>query len=165
MRQSVMHAQVNHLESRLDNYQRMMDFLRLSRKTVCIYSQQLDGHLFNTNEFSLCIRKLLSEHRHIQIRILLFDVDPVIKQGHRLIELARRATSNISIRIVARQFRSNISAFMVFDNSMLIYRKNTERFEGVAEADNKKRVLELTDYFNNVWEVSQEDPNFRRLHI
>lgn len=160
-----MQAQLIHLESRLNNYQCMMDFLRLSRKTVCIYSQRLDGRLFDTHEFSLCIKKLLREHRHIQIRILIFDVDPVIKQGHRLIELARRATSNISIRIVARQYRSNISAFMVFDNSMLIYRKNAERFEGIAEADNKKHALELTDYFNEVWEMSEEDPNFRRLHI
>jgi len=164
-RKSVIDAQIIHLESRLDNYQTMMDFLRQSRKTVYIYSQRLDGRTFDTNDFSLCIKNLLSQHRHIQIRILLFDVDPVIKHGHRLVELARRATSNISIKVVARQFRSNISAFMLFDDNMLIYRENAERFEGVAEIDNKKRTLELIDYFNDVWEVSQEDPNFRRLHI
>lgn len=143
----------------------MIDFLHQTRKTVIIYSQRLDGRTFDTSEFSAIIRKLISEHRHIEIRILLFDVDPVIKRGHRLIELARRSSSNISIRVVARQYRSNISAFMVFDTSKLIYRKNAERFEGIADTNNKKYALELTDYFNEVWEASQEDPNFRRLHI
>lgn len=160
-----MEPQSSHLESRSDNYQAMMDFLHDSRHSVLIYSQRLDGRTFDTNEFSMIIRKLISEHRHINIRILLFDVDSVIKHGHRLIELARRSSSNISIRIVARQYRTNISAFMVFDACRLIYRKNAERFEGIADKDNKKYALELTDYFNEVWEASQEDPNFRRLHI
>ena len=54
---------------------------------------------------------------------------------------------------------------MVFDERGVIKRRYADRYEGRADFNNPKQARELLSFFDEVWNISEPDPNLRRLHI
>ncbi len=153
------------LERSAEHYARVLDMLRSTRRSVHIFSRRLDGKLYDTREFAETVARLASRQPRVRFRILLQEVDPLIKYGHRLIELARRLTTAIEIRAVHPDYRHYNEAFMVFDERRIIHRTLADRYEGIANDNDPDLARKLLDFFTEVWEVSQVDPNLRRLHL
>ena len=153
------------LERSAEHYAMALDMLRSTRRSVHIFSRRLDGKLYDTREFAETLAQLASRQPRVRFRILLQEVDPLIKYGHRLIELARRLTTAIEIRAVHPDYRHYNEAFMVFDERRIIHRTLADRYEGIANDNDPDLARKLLDFFTEVWEVSQVDPNLRRLHL
>ncbi len=153
------------LERRAEHYTMALDMLRATRRTVHVFSRRLDGKLYDTREFAETVARLASRQPRVRFRILLQEIDPLIKYGHRLIELARRLTTAIEIRAVHPDYRHYNEAFMVFDERRIIHRTLADRYEGIANDNDPDLARKLVNFFTEVWEVSQVDPNLRRLHL
>ncbi len=153
------------LESSQDNYNVALTMLTQCKRDICIYSRRLDGRLYDCSEFGQALQHLASQQPRVRIRILLTEIEPLIKYGHRIIELARRLSSAIAIRRVHEDYRSHNEAFMVFDEHGVIRRQLADRYEGIASFNDANQARHLLNFFNEVWEVSEADPNLRRLHI
>ncbi len=153
------------LQGSEDNYQHALAMLQQAQRSVLIFSRQLDGRLYDKAEFSLALNHLARQHPRTRLRILLQQTDPLIKHGHRIIELSRRMSSAIQIRVVHESFRHHNQAFMVFDDRGLISRQYADRYEGIANYNDASEARQLSAFFNEVWELSQADPNLRRLHL
>ena len=97
--------------------------------------------------------------------MLLKDAEPLIKYGHRLIELSRRLSSMIGIRTIHPHYREYNEAYMVFDERGIIKRRYADRYEGIANFNDPIQARELLTLFNEIWNISEPDPNLRRLHI
>lgn len=136
-----------------------------ARRTILIHSRNLDPAIYDEQEFVDAVSKLARSSRFAEIRILVQDSTPVVQRGHRIINLAYQLTSFIKIRRPGEMFREYNQAFMVVDDRGYIHRPHADRYEGSASFNDPLRVVELTQYFNQVWEHSQPDPNIRRLSI
>lgn len=154
-----------HLESSADNYETTLAMLNQTRRTVHILSRRLDGRIYDKSEFIRIIGRLATRQPRVQIRILLKEVEPLIKYGHRIIELSRKLSSSIHLRKVHEDYHEYNQAFMVFDERGLIKRQLADRYEGIANFNDPNMARMLISYFDEVWEVSQPDPNLRRLHL
>ncbi len=159
------HNQLLTLETSSDNYQLALQMLQQSRRDVAILSRHLDGRLYDTGEFIHALSQLAVQHPRCQIRLLLKDVEPLIKYGHRVIELSRRLSSMIGIRTIHSHYREYNEAYMVFDERGIIKRRYADRYEGIANFNDPVQARELMAFFNEVWNISEPDPNLRRLHI
>ncbi len=153
------------LETSTDNYQMALRMLQQSRRDVAILSRHLDGRLYDTSEFIHALSQLVVQHPRCRIRLLLKDVEPLIKYGHRVIELSRRLSSMIGIRTIHSHYREYNEAYMVFDERGIIKRRYADRYEGIANFNDPVQARELITFFNEVWNISEPDPNLRRLHI
>jgi len=153
------------LERSEEHYATVLDMLQSTHRSVHIFSRRLDGKLYDTREFAETVARLASRQPRVRFRILLQEIDPLIKYGHRLIELARRLTTAIEIRAVHPDYRYYNEAFMVFDERRIIHRTLANRYEGIANDNDPDLARKLLDFFIEVWEVSQVDPNLRRLHL
>ncbi len=153
------------LERSAEHYAMALDMLRATHRSVHIFSRRLDGKLYDTREFAETVARLASRQPRVHFRILLQEIDPLIKYGHRLIELARRLTTAIEIRAVHPDYRHYNEAFMVFDERRIIHRTLADRYEGIANDNDPDLARKLLNFFTEVWEVSQVDPNLRRLHL
>jgi hypothetical protein len=97
--------------------------------------------------------------------VLIQNVDRVVKDGHRLVELARRLGSSIQIRRCAQQYRRYCGTFLLVDNTGYLYRPLSSRYEGLASFNNAAEVARLGKYFREVWEHSDTDMELRRLYV
>lgn len=153
------------LERSAEHYTTALAMLHTTHRSVHIFSRRLDGRLYDTREFAETVARLASRQPRVRFRILLQEIEPLIKYGHRLIELARRLTSAIEIRAVHPDYRHYNEAFMVFDERRIIHRTLADRYEGIANDNDPDLARKLVSFFTEVWEVSQVDPNLRRLHL
>ena len=153
------------LDGSSDNYDVALAMLQQTRRDIAILSRQMDGRLYNTSEFMQAMSQLASQHPRSKIRILIKNVEPLIKYGHRIIELSRRLSSAIGVRVIHEDYREYNEAFMVFDERGIIKRRYADRYEGIANFDDPKQARELLSFFDEVWNISEPDPNIRRLHI
>ncbi len=134
-------------------------------RTIDIISRHLDPAIFDTPDFIDAIKKLSISSKFTKIRILIKDSDPMTKNGHRLTDLIQQLTSSIEVRKISEEYKSYGEAFTLFDGKAVIYLRHSDRYEGLANFNRPRLALELSNFFNEVWEHSAPDANLRRLHL
>jgi hypothetical protein len=153
------------LESCEENRQLATIMVQQSRYTLEIISRLLDPMIFNTLEFTEAIRQMVTTNRQPKIRIIVFDPETIVRNGHRLVELAGSLSSFIEMRKAGREFHSYNECLLLADNTAYIHRNNTERFEATANFNDKRQSKFYLDDFEIMWASALPDPNLRRLSI
>ena len=136
-----------------------------STKKIDIISRSFDSFIYDNTDFIEAVRQLSIASKFTKVRILLKDSDPMVKNGHRIIDLIQQLTSSIEVRQISEEYKSSNEAYSLFDERGLIYLKHADRYDGIANFNRPRLAAELTAYFNEVWERSVPDPNLRRLHL
>jgi len=154
-----------HLERIEENRNTALAIAQQTKRTLHIVSYDLDPKIYNTAAFISAVRSIAVGSRRAKISILINDTSTVVTQGHRLIELARQLSSFIEIRKRHPQEQEFNEAYLIGDETALIYRKNGRRYEGFANFNDRGKCRQTLSDFNSAWEKSDPTPELRRLHI
>ncbi len=138
---------------------------RQATQHIYVFSQDLDHFIYDTPYFVEACSELARSHRRSEILVLLRDSSKVVTQGHKLVLLGQRLSSSIHFRKPIEEYDDHNEAFMVVDDIGYLYRQQSDRFEGEANFSNRLKARDLGDFFREVWERSQPDPQLRRLQI
>jgi len=141
------------------------EILKQSGHTLDIVSRHLDPLVYDQAEIMELIKQVALGSRQARIRIVINDIRPVLSRGHRLIDLAQRLTSFISIRIPGHSHKNFNEAMLIADNNAYIHRPFADRYEGEAHLSNRGRSRGLTSRFEELWEKADTHPSLRRLRI
>lgn len=138
---------------------------RQARRSVDIFSHDLDAALYDHTDFIDALKQLAITSPRTRIRILLQDSAPAIKHGNRLVELARRLTSALDIRAVHPDLADHSEAFLIADVCGYLHRPYHTRYEATLSFHDPFRARELLNFFDEAWDHSLADSNLRRLHL
>jgi len=133
-------------------------------RTVKIYTPDLERELYNNDLFCKNLLTLSRGNRHAQVQILVSDISPALKHGHRLINLSQQLTSAIKIKIAAEYYQNANMTFMLIDKTDFIFRPDKNKNFGIC-SNCKQRSDKLQDFFSHVWEQSIENPQTKRIMI
>jgi hypothetical protein len=136
-----------------------------ARRTIDIFTWDLDGEIYDTPEFIEAIRQLAIRHRHALIRVLVQDSAKAAKLGHRLPYLMHRLPSKVQIRKPASEYKEYRHAFMIADGVGIIRRPLADRYEGELNFKSPMEAKEHLNFFEKVWISAESDPYLRRLNI
>jgi hypothetical protein len=136
-----------------------------ARRTLLLHTFDLEARIYDRRAFIDAVSSLVRRQPGACFDVLIQDVDRVVKDGHRLVELMRRMGSSIQIRLCAQQYRGYCGTFLLADDSGYLYRPLSSRYEGLASFNNPAEVSRLGKYFREVWEHSQVDKELRRLYL
>lgn len=139
--------------------------LALSRRSVLIYSRDLEPMLLDQSPVLDALRRIALTGRGAQVRMLVQDPGRAIREGHRLIEQSRRLSSIYQFRQVHTEDLKFPGAFVVNDRAGFIARTFADRHEGEGHTHDSARANALIRYFNEVWERSSAPPELRALHL
>lgn len=134
-------------------------------RSMDIISKHLDAGVFDNPDFFNTVKNLSIASKFTKVRILIKDSEPMVQNGHRLIELIQQLTSSIEVRKISEEYKSYNEAFSVYDGKGIIYLRYADRYEGIANFNRPRLATELSNFFNEVWERSVPDSNLRRLHV
>ena len=132
---------------------------------LLLFTPDLEATIYDRQPFLDAVSALVRHFPGSCLDVVLRDACRVVKEGHRLVELARRLGSSIRIRRCAQQYGGYAGAFLLVDDCGYLYRPLASRYEGVASFNNTGEVGRLGSYFREVWERSEPDPELRRLHL
>jgi hypothetical protein len=139
----------------------VLALLSQARRTLSLYTPDLEGWLYHHSSVQeACTRFLLASPRN-RLRILLRDASRPVKQGHRLLALSRRLSSNLYIRKLHPDHPSEESAYLLADDRGLLLRPELDSYAGYVLYNDPGRVRLRQAQFDQAWDTSVLDPDLR----
>jgi len=86
------------IESRDEIRFATIKMVQQSRDSIEIISRDLDSQIYDTQEFIDAVRRVVLENHHARVRIIVINAKVIIKQSHRLVNLAMDLSTFIDIR-------------------------------------------------------------------
>lgn len=141
------------------------DLLAGARREICIYTRDLEPAIYEDPEVLEAVRKVAVSGRGASVRILLQDPARVVREGHRLVDLAHRLSSVVQIRRPSEEDRNYPGAYALTDSGGYLYRTFGDRFDAEGDLCYPPRRDELKRLFDEVWERAESPPELRRLGL
>lgn len=142
-----------------------LDVVKSARRSLSIFSHDLDPSVYDRIEFLDAVKHLILTHKFSRIQILLVSPVSAVKNGHRLVELARRFNTFFEIRRIDEEYANRSDAFLIADETGVVYRLNAERWEGIADTHAPRIAKKYLAVFEEAWQHSEPEPEFRQLFI
>lgn len=153
------------LESRDDNRNAAALLAGQARRRLELFTPDLEPALYEQTPFLDALRQLCLGSPRARVRVLAKDFERAIKDGHRLVEVARRLSSYIELRKVHADYQENNETFLLADDYGLLHRRHAPRFEGMFSCKAPLEVRRLRAFFDEVWDRSEPETGLRRLHL
>jgi hypothetical protein len=135
--------------------------MQQARRSLCLYTPDLEAWLYHHESIQQACQNLLLARPQNSMRILLRDSSPAVRQGHRLLTLARRLPSSLQIRRLNPDYPATGSAYLLADDRGLLLRKDAEHLAGYALYNDPARVRQCQQQFDQAWNTSIADPELR----
>jgi hypothetical protein len=135
--------------------------LQQAQRSLCIYSHDLEPWLYHHSSVQdACTRFLLASPNN-QLRILLRDPSRAVKEGHRLLSLSRRLSSNLQIRRLHPDYPNEALAFLLADDRGLLLLPEIGQPSGYALYQDLGRTRQRRAQFDQAWDTSITDADLR----
>ena len=137
-----------------------------ARRSLCIYSRELDPGLFDAQPVLDALRRFGTAGLGGEARIVLQDAAAPQRAHAPLLALAQRLPSAFAFREVDDPVdRAYPSAFIANDAGGFYFRGLCHRFDGEADLHALGRARQLRAGFERVWERSRPVVEYRALGI
>jgi hypothetical protein len=156
-----------HFSSRLELADLTAQMAGQARRHLDIVSRALEPEVYETQAFLAAAQRLVVSGRgRGRVRILVLDPEALLSQGeHRLVGLAQRLSSYMEIRRPGPDHQEFNEAMLIVDGKAVIHRKQSGRYEGIANFHSPVRAAHLSEGFEAIWQNAEPDPHFRRLML
>lgn len=138
---------------------------RQAVRSIDIYSRQLDPQMYDNQDFCQAVSRLVIGSRRARVRVLVRQVEPIVRRGHRLVGLAQRLSSYIEMRVPAPEFDDYNGAFLIADGAGIIERRLADRFEASVNFNDPRAAHDLVRQFEAMWQTAAPNMNLRRSHL
>ncbi|MFK7795520.1 MAG: hypothetical protein AB8B89_09230 [Gammaproteobacteria bacterium] len=132
---------------------------------INIISRNLNHQIFDRSDIVEAFSKFIRKNRNTSVRIILFDNTNVIKDGHRLINLADRVPSKISIKKLPKEYAYYNESLITADGKGFLHNPQSDRYEGSVSFNDHIRCAELDKTFTDHWHQSEVSADLRRVSI
>ncbi len=153
------------VDRREDLGQLILSMSQQAKHRILIFSHDLDHALFDTDELYEAIKLLAIENQRTHIQILVQNAKPMTQKGHRLLDLSRRITSHIQIKVTAKEHSDIFETFIIFDDRAYIIQNHPERFEAYGNFYDPLKTHKLSEEFEELWGRAVIDSSIRRLSL
>ena len=140
-------------------FEQLLSLLATSRRTIDIASPNLEPALFDEVKVIDALARLARNGRQSRIRILIADDTPVNLERHRLLALARRLTSTVSLHVLCAHPEWRNQTVIISDGKramLLEPGRSTKRL-----LENPVTVSPWTDIFARLWHASEESAELK----
>lgn len=141
------------------------DVVKAAQRTLSIFSHQLDPAVYDRIEFLDAVKHLILTHKFTRVRILLKSSIKDVKHGHRLVEMAFRFRTFFEIRKLSEEFSHHNDAFLIADETGVVYQMKADRWEGIADSNAPRIAKKYLDIFELAWAKSVPEPEFGGLML
>lgn len=155
------HEQLERFSQPQDARAHVLALLQQAQRSLCLYSDDLEPWLYHDDSIQqACTRFLLTSPR-ARLRILVRNPSRAVKEGHCLLRLSRRLSSNMHIRKLNPDHPSEEMAYLLTDDQGLLLLPELGQQSGYALYRNPARVRQRQAQFDQAWDISITDPDLR----
>jgi len=136
-----------------------------ARQRLWLYDQTLEHTLYDRYPLRELISALARHHRFSEVRLLIHDDKPLVKRRHQLVDLMRRLSSRIELRLVNTDYPMSDQPFLLADREGLLYRHEFGKPEGFASFQGAGRIKLHEEAFQRMWDAARPSLELRELPL
>ena len=141
----------------------VIDVATVAVRKVSIFTHDLDPGIYDDPDFLEIIKRLVLSQTYARIRVLIADPARAIKNGNAFVNLGRRLNTYIEFRHVREDHRTHAESFCIADETALVYRLQAKRWEGIADTYEPAVSRLYGKMFDEIWQASEVELEFRQL--
>jgi predicted GNAT family N-acyltransferase len=134
-------------------------------RKLFILSPFLDHQLFDSAAVSERISRFARSGAATEVRILIKDSRLIIDRGHRLVALAKRLSSKITIRRVSGELDPGAASFVTWDDVGFFLLPDFREYVCVVDYHDRVQAQRFSQHFTYLWEHAAPDPELRGLAL
>lgn len=135
--------------------------LQQAQRSLCLYTPDLEPWIYHHSAIQEACKQFLLANPKNRLRILLRDSSRAVKEGHRLLSLARKLSSNCQIRKLHPDYPNEEVSFLLVDNCGLLVRPDLNLQAGYALYQDPGRARLHQAQFEQAWNTSVSDADLR----
>ncbi|MBT8079086.1 MAG: hypothetical protein KJO31_10970 [Gammaproteobacteria bacterium] len=143
----------------------VLDVAREAKRKLSIFTHDLDPGIYDDPDFLEIVKKLVLSQTYARIRVLIADPSRAILNGNNFVHLGRRLNTYIEFRHVREDLRTHAESFCIADEAALVYRLQASRWEGIADTYEPAVAKLYGKMFDEIWQASEVEIEFRQLGI
>lgn len=136
-----------------------------TKRWIDITSDNLLPEVYNSQEFHEACLCFIKNSRRAQMRILISNPDALVRSGHKLMYLARRFTSFISIRVIPEELLPQESEMICDLDTVMRFKEDSQPLEVQLREGDKGYAQRKKNSFNALWERSQESSQLKQVYL
>jgi len=153
------------VDSRQHNQDAIIKLLSSAQNQVVIISRHLDATVFNNRTFIDQASEFIRRSKTSNIKILVHDTQPIVKNNHRILTISQRVSSKIEIRTICNDYAQFNQSYLVADSVGYIHNNKADLYDAEVNFSDSDKSKDLMEKFNSIWELSQQETEVRRLCI
>lgn len=130
-----------------------------------LYDRVLDHEFYDRHRLRELISALARRHRLSEVRLLIHDDKPLVRRKHQLVELMRRLTSRIELRLVNEDYPTENRPFLLVDRQGVLSRHSFDKTEGFADFSAAHRARLMEESFQKMWDAARPSLELRELPL
>lgn len=142
-----------------------LELVKNTHRTLALFTRDLEPAVFGTVDFATGLQRLALRSRYTHIRIVVIDPSAAIRDGHRIVDLARRLPSFIEFRRPGADHAGMSDTFLITDETGIMYRPLASRYEGFADTNSPLEARMYLRTFAEIWSQAEPEQEFRRLGL
>ena len=143
----------------------LADMVSQSRSALRIFSYDLEPHVYNHLAICTPLAEMINRNRFSNVQVLVQNIDAVGKVDHCLVELMRKLSSFVEIRVTAQEHSRYDHAFAVIDDCGYYHRHPQDSREFEVCYNDRGKAKNLLDEFNTMWEHGVRASELLQLYI
>ncbi len=148
-----------------ENLEAAAEIAAQAKRWISIYTPDLEPGIYDNDEFLEVAKRLVLAKRYAKIRVLISEPHRTVRIGNRLVSVGRRLNSFIEFRNVHADYREHREAFMIADDTALLYRVEGRRWEGIADTYEPAVAKRYLSLFDEIWNASELEQELRELRV
>ena len=153
------------IETRQENADATLELVKQCKLKLAIISKELDPYVYDQLDFVEALKNLAISGRNVEIRILVFEPELIVRRGHKVLDLAGKISSYIELLKPSPEYKSFNETVLIADETGYLFRENADRYKGKVNFNSRRESKCMLEVFNDMWETAKPDPNLRRMHI
>lgn len=128
--------------------------LQHAGREVRLAAPYLDPTIFNTGSVADALSNFVTRHPRNRARILIEDINQVIRDNGRLVGLVRRLADSIELREVEENERGARDLYLVADRAVCLFQEAADGTDGVVSRASREINTRL-ERFEAAWNRAQ----------
>ena len=145
--------------------QAAIDVASEATRRLSIYTHDLEPGIYDDPDFLEVVKHMVLSRTYSRIRVLIADPTRAIKNGNQFVHLGRRLNTYIEFRNVREDLRTHPESYCIADDTALVYRLDAARWEGIADTYEPAIASMYGSTFDEIWQASEVEIEFRQLGI
>lgn len=130
------------------------DLISQANRSINIMLYDYDDILFPVTRVDELLSSFIRQHERSRFHYLCSESDILRERGGKLIQLARRFSTFITLRQLPDDLKPIREQFITIDGESCMQTQDHRSYDYYANINNRARTLQLNNHFDALWQRS-----------